>query len=93
MAKSAHFKMTRGVMEQLLISPGVAANLALRAQAIKSTAERTAPRASGTLAASHRVEVDISGGRARARVIADTPYAAKVAADSGYLGNALSAGR
>lgn len=93
MARSSQFRLSRGAMEALLLSPGVVADLARRAEAIKATAESTAPRDSGALAASHRVEIDASGDRARVRVTANVPYAARVAADSGYLGAALSAGR
>lgn len=86
-------RLSRPAMRELLTAPFVAAELTRRADAIKAAAESSAPRDSGALAASHRVEVDVSGDRARVRVTANTPYAARVAADSGYLGTALSAGR
>ena len=74
----------------LLRSAPIRDDLARRAERVRATAAATAPVGpTGRLAASHRVEVDDTGGRARARVVADTPYAAVVAARNPWLAQAL----
>lgn len=87
-------KFKKSALVELLSSPEVTRDLQARAERVKERAARTAPVGSGKLAASHRVVTDVSPDRrSRVRVVAETDYAAIVAAESGYLGAALDAGK
>ena len=90
---ASDFVLKKGAIEALLTSQEVAAELDRRAQNVASAASSAAPYDTGRLAQSHEVEtVIVKGKRARSRVIAAVPYAATVAARTGYLGRALAEG-
>lgn len=90
---ASDFVLQKGAIEALLTSQEVAAELDRRAQNIATAASYAAPYDTGRLAQSHKVEtVVVKGKRARSRVIADVPYAAMIAARTGYFGRALAEG-
>lgn len=87
-------RFKKSAIAALLVEPGVTRDLQARAERVKDRAARTAPVGSGKLASSHRVVTDVSPDRrSRVRVVAETDYAAIVAAESGYLGASLDAGK
>ena len=86
-------------MEALMNSPEMQKELKRRAERVARQANANAPVGeTGELSQSHRVEMDTSPGtkgafkRARARIVSDKKYAAKIEAATGYLTSALDAG-
>lgn len=78
-------------MREMLRSSGVAAVLTGKAEQSAAAARASAPVESGTYRDSIRVETDDTGGRARARVVADVDYAMTVEANTGNLLRSLDA--
>jgi len=86
-------------MQQILNSPEVRKELERRAEKVADAANENAPKGeTGELSQSHKVVSDTSSGakgawpRARARVVSNKAYAAKVEAATGYFTSALDAG-
>ena len=75
----------------LLSMPGVKSDLSSRGSRVLAAARGGAPVDTGELRSRTRLVSDEVNGRARVRVVADTPYAARL--DTAWLARALDAGR
>lgn len=87
------FRVNGRGLEKLLASRGVRAELGRRGRAVAAAARSTAPVDTGRLRSSIDVVTDTVNGRARVRVVANTPYAQYVAADNHWLSRALDEAR
>lgn len=90
MARSRVKMNTAGVRE-VLSSPGVRAELARRGEQVRAAMAASAPVESGTLAASHSVEIDEHPNRVVAHIGSDLDYALPIAIGTGYMARALDA--
>lgn len=86
----ARVKLIDSGMRALLSDPGVAADLASRAESVAEAARASAPVETGAYRDSIHVEADHTD-RVVARVVADVPYATRVEAGHGTLTSALDA--
>lgn len=87
----AKVRLNSAGVAAMLGSAGTSAMLAARAEAALSAARASAPVKSGAYRDSLDVQVDTSGDRARARVVASAPHAMVVEASRGVLARALDA--
>jgi hypothetical protein len=81
-AQRLRLKLNRSGMRQLLTSPGIAADVRRRAEAVAANA-----------GPGHRIDSQIGPNRARAAVITDSFEARRAEATSRNLTRALSAAR
>lgn len=88
-------RMNSRGMRELLGSVGVRRELERRAAEVEAAAKAAAPVDTGRLRNSIHVEMEKGavGNRWEARVVADTPYAAVIAARNAFLAGSLDAAR
>jgi hypothetical protein len=86
-------KLNHAGMRELLTSAGVQQDLDNRTERMAAAAQAAAPVQSGDYRDSIHAEPAPTRKRARAKVVADVPYALVVEAKHRTLGRALDAGR